>query len=84
MRFILKATAREAIDLEYSKLADRLGPRHQPLPLPLTDELPSGWDEADRRGPPTQPDPAVLNALLVGPVFAWLYLLSESPSDSLR
>ncbi|WP_158574047.1 TetR/AcrR family transcriptional regulator [Streptomyces triticagri] len=27
----------------------------------------------------TRPDTAALNALLVGPVFAWLFLLSESP-----
>ncbi|TDD21535.1 TetR/AcrR family transcriptional regulator [Actinomadura sp. KC06] len=37
-------------------------------------------DRAAARGElTTRPDPATLNALLVGPVFAWLFLLSESP-----
>ncbi|WP_030675267.1 TetR/AcrR family transcriptional regulator [Streptomyces sp. NRRL B-1347] len=37
-------------------------------------------DRAAARGElTTRPDPAALNALLVGPVFAWLFLLSESP-----
>ncbi|CAL9639849.1 hypothetical protein SUDANB96_06341 [Streptomyces sp. enrichment culture] len=37
-------------------------------------------DRAAARGELTaRPDPAALNALLVGPVFAWLFLLSESP-----
>lgn len=37
-------------------------------------------DRAHERGEiAARPDPAVLNALLVGPVFAWLFLLSESP-----
>ncbi|MFH8370453.1 TetR/AcrR family transcriptional regulator [Streptomyces sp. NPDC018031] len=37
-------------------------------------------DRATARGElATRPDPAALNALLVGPVFAWLFLLSESP-----
>jgi AcrR family transcriptional regulator len=37
-------------------------------------------DRAVARGElTTRPDPAILNALLVGPVFAWLFLLSESP-----
>ncbi|MEV3989912.1 TetR/AcrR family transcriptional regulator [Streptomyces sp. NPDC049837] len=37
-------------------------------------------DRAVARGEITsRPDPAALNALLVGPVFAWLFLLSESP-----
>nr|CRI73791.1 transcriptional regulator, TetR family [Streptomyces conglobatus] len=37
-------------------------------------------DRATARGElTTRPDPAALNALLVGPVFAWLFLLSESP-----
>ncbi|MFI1970359.1 TetR/AcrR family transcriptional regulator [Streptomyces cinnamoneus] len=37
-------------------------------------------DHATARGElTTRPDPAALNALLVGPVFAWLFLLSESP-----
>ncbi|MFF8812323.1 TetR/AcrR family transcriptional regulator [Streptomyces pactum] len=36
-------------------------------------------DRATARGELTvRPDPAVLNALLVGPVFAWLFLLPES------
>ncbi|MEU2874634.1 TetR/AcrR family transcriptional regulator [Streptomyces olivoreticuli] len=39
-------------------------------------------DRAVARGElATRPDPAILNALLVGPVFAWLYLLSESPDQ---
>ncbi|WP_432141903.1 TetR/AcrR family transcriptional regulator [Streptomyces sp. bgisy084] len=39
-------------------------------------------DRATARGElPTRPDPATLNALLVGPVFAWLFLLSESPGQ---
>ncbi|MFI1104350.1 TetR/AcrR family transcriptional regulator [Streptomyces melanogenes] len=39
-------------------------------------------DRAVARGElATHPDPAILNALLVGPVFAWLYLLSESPDQ---
>ncbi|WP_161624959.1 TetR/AcrR family transcriptional regulator [Streptomyces spectabilis] len=39
-------------------------------------------DRAAARGELTaRPDPAALNALLVGPVFAWLFLLSESPAD---
>ncbi|MCX5205951.1 TetR/AcrR family transcriptional regulator [Streptomyces sp. NBC_00237] len=29
----------------------------------------------------TRPDPAILNALLVGPLFGWLFLLSESPDQ---
>jgi AcrR family transcriptional regulator len=38
-------------------------------------------DRAIARGElTTRPDPAALNALLVGPVFAWLFLLSESPA----
>ncbi|MEW2530404.1 TetR/AcrR family transcriptional regulator [Streptomyces sp. NPDC047071] len=37
-------------------------------------------DRAAARGElAARPDPAALNALLVGPVFAWLFLLSESP-----
>ncbi|MBO8188908.1 TetR/AcrR family transcriptional regulator [Streptomyces spirodelae] len=37
-------------------------------------------DRATARGELTiRPDPVALNALLVGPVFAWLFLLSESP-----
>ncbi|MDA3645817.1 TetR/AcrR family transcriptional regulator [Saccharopolyspora indica] len=37
-------------------------------------------DRAAARGEiATRPDPTALNALLVGPVFAWLFLLSESP-----
>ncbi|WTX00878.1 TetR/AcrR family transcriptional regulator C-terminal ligand-binding domain-containing protein (plasmid) [Streptomycetaceae bacterium NBC_01309] len=37
-------------------------------------------DRAVARGElTTRPGPAILNALLVGPVFAWLFLLSESP-----
>ncbi|WP_093158018.1 TetR/AcrR family transcriptional regulator [Saccharopolyspora antimicrobica] len=37
-------------------------------------------DRAAARGEVAdRPDPAALNALLVGPVFAWLFLLSESP-----
>ncbi|MGW1998129.1 TetR/AcrR family transcriptional regulator [Embleya sp. NPDC001921] len=37
-------------------------------------------DRAVARGElATRPDPAILNALLVGPAFAWLFLLSESP-----
>lgn len=37
-------------------------------------------DRATARGElTTRPDPATLNALLVGPVFAWLFLLSEAP-----
>ncbi|WP_433332047.1 TetR/AcrR family transcriptional regulator [Spirillospora sp. CA-294931] len=37
-------------------------------------------DRAAARGElATRPDPAVLNALLVGPVFAWLFLLSAPP-----
>ncbi|MFC0598155.1 TetR/AcrR family transcriptional regulator [Streptomyces palmae] len=40
-------------------------------------------DAAIARGELTsRPDAAILNAVLVGPVFAWLYLLSES-SDQL-
>ncbi|QKW05341.1 TetR/AcrR family transcriptional regulator [Streptomyces sp. NA04227] len=39
-------------------------------------------DRADARGElARRPDPAALNALLVGPVFAWLFLLSESPDE---
>ncbi|MCF3103110.1 TetR/AcrR family transcriptional regulator [Streptomyces roseoverticillatus] len=39
-------------------------------------------DRATARGElTTRPDPATLNALLVGPVFAWLFLLSESPDQ---
>ncbi|MFF3545683.1 TetR/AcrR family transcriptional regulator [Streptomyces platensis] len=39
-------------------------------------------DRAAARGElTTRPDPATLNALLVGPVFAWLFLLSESPAQ---
>ncbi|TVL90342.1 TetR/AcrR family transcriptional regulator [Streptomyces sp. SAJ15] len=39
-------------------------------------------DRAIARGElATRPDPAALNALLVGPVFAWLFLLSESPAQ---
>lgn len=39
-------------------------------------------DRAAARGElTTRPDPAALNALLVGPVFAWLFLLSESPDQ---
>ncbi|MEV4926526.1 TetR/AcrR family transcriptional regulator [Streptomyces roseoverticillatus] len=39
-------------------------------------------DRATARGElVTRPDPATLNALLVGPVFAWLFLLSESPGQ---
>lgn len=39
-------------------------------------------DRAAARGElTTRPDPAALNALLVGPVFAWLFLLSESPEQ---
>jgi AcrR family transcriptional regulator len=39
-------------------------------------------DRAAARGElATRPDPAILNALLVGPVFAWLFLLSGSPSQ---
>ncbi|MBC3990786.1 TetR/AcrR family transcriptional regulator [Streptomyces sp. AC563] len=39
-------------------------------------------DHATARGElTTRPDPAVLNALLVGPAFAWLFLLSESPAE---
>ncbi|HEX2312335.1 MAG TPA: TetR/AcrR family transcriptional regulator [Thermomonospora sp.] len=39
-------------------------------------------DRAASRGElTTRPDPAVLNALLVGPVFAWLFLLSEPPEQ---
>ncbi|WP_063762664.1 TetR/AcrR family transcriptional regulator [Streptomyces sp. NRRL S-1448] len=39
-------------------------------------------DRATARGElATRPDPATLNALLVGPVFAWLFLLSESPDQ---
>lgn len=39
-------------------------------------------DRATARGELTsRPDPATLNALLVGPVFAWLFLLSESPDQ---
>ncbi|MFH8930061.1 TetR/AcrR family transcriptional regulator [Streptomyces pristinaespiralis] len=39
-------------------------------------------DRAAARGElATRPDPAILNALLVGPVFAWLFLLSSSPSQ---
>ncbi|MFF7725738.1 TetR/AcrR family transcriptional regulator [Streptomyces sp. NPDC008001] len=39
-------------------------------------------DRATARGElTTRPDPATLNALLVGPVFAWLFLLSESPGQ---
>ncbi|GAB2648641.1 TetR/AcrR family transcriptional regulator [Kribbella swartbergensis] len=39
-------------------------------------------DRAAARGElATRPDPAVLNALLVGPVFAWLFLLSEHPDQ---
>ncbi|WP_031070545.1 TetR/AcrR family transcriptional regulator [Streptomyces sp. NRRL WC-3742] len=37
-------------------------------------------DRAAERGElAVRPDPTALNALLVGPVFAWLFLLSESP-----
>ncbi|WTX00763.1 TetR/AcrR family transcriptional regulator (plasmid) [Streptomycetaceae bacterium NBC_01309] len=39
-------------------------------------------DRAVARGElAARPDPAVLNALLVGPVFAWLFLLAESPEQ---
>ncbi|MDG9720647.1 TetR-like C-terminal domain-containing protein [Streptomyces sp. DH24] len=39
-------------------------------------------DRAVARGElTTRADPAALNALLVGPVFAWLFLLSESPDQ---
>ncbi|WP_093271863.1 TetR/AcrR family transcriptional regulator [Saccharopolyspora shandongensis] len=39
-------------------------------------------DRATARGElTTRPDPATLNALLVGPVFAWLFLLPESPDQ---
>lgn len=39
-------------------------------------------DRAVARGElATHPDPAILNALLGGPIFAWLYLLSESPDQ---
>ncbi|MBC2934398.1 TetR-like C-terminal domain-containing protein [Nocardioides sp. zg-1228] len=39
-------------------------------------------DRATARGElTTRPDLATLNALLVGPVFAWLFLLSESPDQ---
>ncbi|MFG3115574.1 TetR/AcrR family transcriptional regulator [Streptomyces sp. NPDC048197] len=39
-------------------------------------------DRATARGElTTRPDPVTLNALLVGPVFAWLFLLSESPDQ---
>ncbi|MFD5396559.1 TetR/AcrR family transcriptional regulator [Streptomyces sp. NPDC127097] len=39
-------------------------------------------DRATARGElTTRPAPATLNALLVGPVFAWLFLLSESPGQ---
>ncbi|SEB86603.1 transcriptional regulator, TetR family [Streptomyces sp. 2224.1] len=39
-------------------------------------------DRAAARGELTaRPGPAALNALLVGPVFAWLFLLSESPDQ---
>ncbi|WEV27543.1 TetR/AcrR family transcriptional regulator [Streptomyces sp. 71268] len=38
-------------------------------------------DHAAARGElTTRPDPAVLNAVLVGPAFAWLFLLSEPPA----
>nr|WHM27939.1 NftB1 [Streptomyces conglobatus] len=41
-------------------------------------------DRATARGElTTRPDPAVLNALLVGPVFAWLFLLHDSPDELL-
>jgi hypothetical protein len=39
-------------------------------------------DRATARGELTaRPDPAALNALLVGPAFAWLFLLSEAPGQ---
>ncbi|MWA08300.1 TetR/AcrR family transcriptional regulator [Streptomyces sp. BA2] len=39
-------------------------------------------DRAVARGELTiRPDPAILNALLVGPIFAWLFLLSGSPDQ---
>lgn len=39
-------------------------------------------DHAVARGElTTRSDPAILNALLVGPIFAWLFLLSESPDQ---
>jgi hypothetical protein len=39
-------------------------------------------DRAAARGElTTRSDPAILNALLVGPIFAWLFLLSESPDQ---
>jgi AcrR family transcriptional regulator len=39
-------------------------------------------DRAVARGElTTRSDPAILNALLVGPIFAWLFLLSESPDQ---
>lgn len=38
-------------------------------------------DRAVARGElPRRPDPAVVHALLLGPVFAWLFLLQEDPA----
>lgn len=58
-------------------LGDRFDEKYLGAQLQTLTEI---LDRATARGElTTRPDPATLNALLVGPVFAWLFLLSESP-----
>ncbi|MFI5524465.1 TetR/AcrR family transcriptional regulator [Streptomyces platensis] len=60
-------------------LGDRFDEKYLGAQLQTLTEI---LDRATARGElTTRPDPATLNALLVGPVFAWLFLLSESPDQ---
>ncbi|NSC19837.1 TetR/AcrR family transcriptional regulator [Streptomyces albus subsp. chlorinus] len=63
----------------YPALRDRFAEKYLEAQRQTLTEI---LDRAAARGElTTRPDPVALNALLVGPVLAWLFLLPESPEQ---